>query len=274
MSDEAGKTKKAQPTPVEQIYGTGARRFARPRRKTPSLAEIFGMDSYRICTAKTGHISSRHGELRWVGGVMQLFVEGSRVDLGSDYEPILVDKRRIGGHSNIVIPGQDIRFKLGSAKPLNKFKFNRAIGRMVKSIRETVSGAFRERCLKDQSQLGGRPVLYVVGKTDRLGDDRDNVELSFARARRVAEALYAKRAQMGEVTIVGGGTVEVDVKYIGLGESGSETADETASPKDRCVDFLISSVGPPFKGDWRSVQPEGERRGRGGPTPGVRTTRA
>jgi len=133
---------------------------------------------------------------------------------------------------------------------------------MIGDMKNVISGPFAKACGLDYlKEFAGDLTLYVVGKTDRLGTEEDNQRLSEARAQTVAEAIDARKGEVSNA--LWGGGRGLRIKYIGLGERDTETADEVASPDDRRVELYLSTEGPPVAGHWVEV---------GGPAEGADPT--
>lgn len=204
-----------------------------------------------FCTEKTGFIPVPRAEIRIVGGKRKLLIDGKEY---ADRAPIVDLEMGQPGYNTIILPSRRVHFKLGLAEPVDHGKFKEAVATMVGDIKNTLSGPFSRICgLHYIKQLAGKPVLYVVGKTDRLGDDEKNLQLSIKRARRVAEEIGKHSDEIGKHLWVGGGR-ELTIKYVGVGERMTETEDEVASPEDRRVELYLSTKRPPFQAGWVEVQ--------------------
>jgi hypothetical protein len=266
MTDEAGKAR-----PRTSILGVGVPQPRAATLEAPSLEAILNVDSFTVCTEKTGIVHSPRAEFRVSDGVRRLFVDGVEVDFGGRPQPIGVDWTRRGGHKTIYLPTREVLFGRGSDVPLSKRQFRATITRMIEDINSSMGGRFREVCRElFPSVYFKEPAVYIVGRTDRLDSEERNMELSKRRALRVAKALYERRDEIKRVLLPGGGEAEVGIFYAGIGESRTDTEDEVASPEDRAVELMVTSMGPPMKADWRDVsEPDGAPRGNGWHSGGV-----
>jgi hypothetical protein len=204
------------------------------------------------CTEQTGFVPMSRAKVKWMDGVPRLVIDGRPMEQGPEPIPVLsqhIDRR---GLRIIMLPYREVHFKLDRAEPRRVSKFKRTIGRMIGDIKNVVSGPFARICGLDYlKEFAGDLTLYVVGKTDRLGTEEHNLELSEARAKTVADAIYERKGEISKALWGGGNGLRI--KYIGVGEQQTETGDEVASPDDRRVELYLSTKGPPIAGQWAEV---------------------
>jgi hypothetical protein len=205
-----------------------------------------------FCTERTGFVPTPRAKLAWIDGSPRLVIDGEPMEQGQSPLPIL--NNRTGGSSRrvIMLPYREVHFKLGKAEPVRKSKFQRTIGRMIGDMKNVISGPFAKICGLDYlKEFAGDLTLYVVGKTDRLGTEEHNLELSEARAKTVADAIDAQRDEISSA--LWGGGRGLRIKYLGAGEYLTETDDGVASPDDRRVELYLSTEGPPVEGGWVEI---------------------
>lgn len=205
-----------------------------------------------FCTERTGFLPISRATLLLINGSPRLLVDGKPMDQGFDPIPILSHNVDRDEHRVIMLPYREVHFKLGKAEPVRKSKFKNTIGRMVDDIKNIMSGPFAKICNLDYlKEFAGDLTLYVVGRTDRLGTEELNLELSEARAKTVANAIDKRKDEISKA--LWGGGRGLKIMYLGVGESLAETSDDVASPDDRRVELHLSTEGPPVEGRWIEI---------------------